>query len=65
MLGCWLSWRRGTVQAEDDPVMKHKPYIPDDANPEQFLNELYELYDTAAFERLTDGEGKRSISRGN
>jgi hypothetical protein len=37
--------------------MKHKPYIPDDANPEHFLNELYELYDTAAFERLTGGEG--------
>lgn len=37
--------------------MKHKPYIPDDANPEHFLNELYELYDTAAFEKLTDGEG--------
>jgi hypothetical protein len=47
----------GHGQADDDPIMKTLPYISDDANPEHFLNELYELYDMAAFEHLTDDEG--------
>lgn len=37
--------------------MKHKPYLPEETDPEKFLNELYEHYDMAAFERLNDGDG--------